>query len=218
MKTNCLYFLLMFSLKGSFTVVSPGSCPNIGHVSGYSPSSSFSTPSLSPEIGWKGKKPSSASLVPLANNSHKEIQDLKEQLVALRCQVGCSLQLRIQTCSYTSTSNKNSADVKLLLPGKDLFDAQTKWRLHYLVVPLSSDSSNFKNFKPAYCPTDVLCQQTEMYEAKYQTEHNDHKHTLQENQRLRKKREEMRQQVTLLQEQVHLSALSHTSTFTHVDI
>nr|XP_019935296.1 PREDICTED: uncharacterized protein LOC109624817 [Paralichthys olivaceus] len=44
--------------------------------------------------------------------------------------------------------------------------------------------------------------QTQIYEAEFQTEHNDHKHTLQENNRLRKKREEMRQQVALLQEQV----------------
>lgn len=52
------------------------------------------------------------------------------------------------------------------------------------------------------CPVGVLCSQTQIYEAEYETEHNDHKHTLQENRRLRKKREEMRQQVALLQEQV----------------
>lgn len=49
---------------------------------------------------------------------------------------------------------------------------------------------------------DALRCQTEIYEAEFQTEHNDHKHTLQENRRLRKKREEMRQQVALLQEQL----------------
>ncbi|XP_069027709.1 TNFAIP3-interacting protein 1 isoform X1 [Embiotoca jacksoni] len=49
---------------------------------------------------------------------------------------------------------------------------------------------------------DALRCQTEIYEADYQTEHNDHKHTLQENRRLRKKREEMRQQMALLQEQL----------------
>uniref|UniRef100_A0A3B5LKM7 Uncharacterized protein n=1 Tax=Xiphophorus couchianus TaxID=32473 RepID=A0A3B5LKM7_9TELE len=54
----------------------------------------------------------------------------------------------------------------------------------------------------AHCHVAVLYLQTEIYEAEYQTEHNDHKHTLQENRRLRKKREEMRQQVALLQEQV----------------
>ncbi|XP_071314278.1 TNFAIP3-interacting protein 1 isoform X1 [Trachinotus anak] len=48
----------------------------------------------------------------------------------------------------------------------------------------------------------LRCQQTQIYEAEYQTEHNDHKHTLQENRRLRRKREEMRQQVALLQEQL----------------
>ncbi|XP_078116976.1 uncharacterized protein LOC144524531 [Sander vitreus] len=49
---------------------------------------------------------------------------------------------------------------------------------------------------------EALQCQTQIYEAEYQTEHNDHKHTLQENRRLRKKREETRQQVALLQEQL----------------
>ncbi|KAM4621798.1 uncharacterized protein ACJ7VT_006097 [Polymixia lowei] len=49
---------------------------------------------------------------------------------------------------------------------------------------------------------EALRCQTQIYEADYQTEHKDHKHTLQENRRLRKKREEMRQQVALLQEQL----------------
>ncbi|XP_071314279.1 TNFAIP3-interacting protein 1 isoform X2 [Trachinotus anak] len=49
---------------------------------------------------------------------------------------------------------------------------------------------------------EALRCQTQIYEAEYQTEHNDHKHTLQENRRLRRKREEMRQQVALLQEQL----------------
>lgn len=54
----------------------------------------------------------------------------------------------------------------------------------------------------AHGPNDVSCKQTQIYEAEFETEHNDHKHTLQENRRLKKKREEMRQQVALLQEQV----------------
>ncbi|XP_041652990.1 uncharacterized protein si:ch211-153b23.7 [Cheilinus undulatus] len=49
---------------------------------------------------------------------------------------------------------------------------------------------------------EALRCQTQIYEAEYETEHNDHKHTLQENRRLKKKREEMRQQVALLQEQL----------------
>ncbi|KAM8733741.1 uncharacterized protein AB9X84_025382 [Acanthopagrus schlegelii] len=49
---------------------------------------------------------------------------------------------------------------------------------------------------------EALRCQTQIYEAEYETEHNDHKNTLQENRRLRKKREEMRQQVALLQEQL----------------
>ncbi|XP_029021945.1 uncharacterized protein si:ch211-153b23.7 [Betta splendens] len=51
---------------------------------------------------------------------------------------------------------------------------------------------------------EALRCQTQIYEAEYQTEHNDHKHTLQENRRLRRKREEMRQQVALLQEQLKI--------------
>lgn len=53
-----------------------------------------------------------------------------------------------------------------------------------------------------HCHVNDFCRQTQIYEAEYQTEHSDHKHTLQENRRLRKKREETRQQVALLQEQV----------------
>ncbi|XP_054452898.1 uncharacterized protein si:ch211-153b23.7 isoform X2 [Anoplopoma fimbria] len=49
---------------------------------------------------------------------------------------------------------------------------------------------------------EALQCQTQIYEAEYQTEHDDHKHTLQENRRLRKKREDTRQQVALLQEQL----------------
>ncbi|XP_057705435.1 TNFAIP3-interacting protein 3 [Corythoichthys intestinalis] len=49
---------------------------------------------------------------------------------------------------------------------------------------------------------EALRCQTEIYEAEYQMEHNIHKYTKEDNQRLRKKREEMRQQVDLLQEQL----------------
>ncbi|XP_068451513.1 uncharacterized protein si:ch211-153b23.7 [Clinocottus analis] len=49
---------------------------------------------------------------------------------------------------------------------------------------------------------EALHCQTQIHEAEYQTKHTDHKHTLQENRRLRKKREEMHQQVALLQEQL----------------
>ncbi|XP_059202665.1 uncharacterized protein si:ch211-153b23.7 isoform X2 [Centropristis striata] len=49
---------------------------------------------------------------------------------------------------------------------------------------------------------EALQHQTQIYVAEYQSEHSDHKHTLQENRRLRKKREETRQQVALLQEQL----------------
>ncbi|KAG8004125.1 hypothetical protein GBF38_008235 [Nibea albiflora] len=127
--------------QGSFSAVirDPASCstsnppggPNLSHshVSGYNPSPSFFPASPSPEAEWQGKSQSSSTPLGALGDSRQEVQDLKEQLEALRCQ------------------------------------------------------------------------QTQIYEAEYETEHNDHKHTLQENRRLRKKREEMRQQVALLQEQ-----------------
>lgn len=102
-----------------------GPDPSPDHVSGYNPSSSFS----SPEAGRRGKSRSSCTPLGALGDSQQEVQDLKEQLEALRCQ-------------------------------------------------------------------------TQIYEAEYETEHNDHKHTQQENRRLRRKREEMRQQVALLQEQL----------------
>ncbi|CAL9706856.1 unnamed protein product [Knipowitschia caucasica] len=48
----------------------------------------------------------------------------------------------------------------------------------------------------------MQCQQTQIYEADFHTEQKTHKHMLHENRRLRKKREEMCQQVALLQEQL----------------
>uniref|UniRef100_A0A3Q1ELD2 Uncharacterized LOC110961122 n=1 Tax=Acanthochromis polyacanthus TaxID=80966 RepID=A0A3Q1ELD2_9TELE len=128
--------------QGSFTaasrspVLSPPTNPPGGpdlsrsHISGYNPSSSSFFPAFSgPEAGSQGKSQSSSIPVGALGDSQQEVQDLKEQLEALRCQ-------------------------------------------------------------------------TQIYEAEYQTEHSDHKHTLQENRRLRRKREEMRQQVALLQEQL----------------
>ncbi|XP_050928178.1 uncharacterized protein si:ch211-153b23.7 [Lates calcarifer] len=126
--------------QGSSAVVSdPVPCPtsntargpdlSSSHISGYNPSSSFLPVSSSLEAGWQGKSQSSSTPLGALGDSQQEVQDLKEQLEALRCQ-------------------------------------------------------------------------TQIYEAEYQTEHDDHKHTLQENRRLRRKREEMRQQVALLQEQL----------------
>ncbi|CAL8263453.1 unnamed protein product [Lota lota] len=87
--------------------------------------------------------------------------------------------------------------------------------------PSSSSSSCFSPFnQPETVPPDMATHyqpdgvqdlkeqlealrcQTQIYEAEFQTEHKDHKNTLQENRRLRRKREEMRQQVALLQEQL----------------
>uniref|UniRef100_A0A665TR93 Uncharacterized protein n=1 Tax=Echeneis naucrates TaxID=173247 RepID=A0A665TR93_ECHNA len=73
-------------------------------------------------------------------------------------------------------------------------------------VPTNICSSQSKPYPLvlSHCHIHVMYQQTQIYEAEYQTEHNDHKHTLQENHRLRRKREEMRQQVALLQEQLKI--------------
>lgn len=49
---------------------------------------------------------------------------------------------------------------------------------------------------------EALRCQTQIYEADYKTEHKDHKHTQHENRRLRKNKDEMRQQVALLREQL----------------
>ncbi|XP_028271315.1 TNFAIP3-interacting protein 2 [Parambassis ranga] len=68
--------------------------------------------------------------------------------------------------------------------------------------PVRGLGDSHKEVKDLKEQLEALRCQTEIYEAEYQTEHNDHKHTLQENRRLRKKREEMRQQVALLQEQL----------------
>uniref|UniRef100_A0A3B3ZAJ6 Uncharacterized protein n=1 Tax=Periophthalmus magnuspinnatus TaxID=409849 RepID=A0A3B3ZAJ6_9GOBI len=85
----------------------------------------------------------------------------------------------------------------------------------YMMCAVSVPQGNFMTVSSSTAPPreitlydladghiDVLCQQTQIYEAEFQTEHNSHKNTLQENRRLRKKREELRQQVALLQEQV----------------
>nr|XP_046261966.1 uncharacterized protein si:ch211-153b23.7 isoform X2 [Scatophagus argus] len=68
-------------------------------------------------------------------------------------------------------------------------------------APLGDSQQEVKDLKEQL---EALRCQTQIYEAEYETEHNDHKQTLQENRRLRKKREEMRQQVALLQEQLKI--------------
>ncbi|XP_020503566.1 TNFAIP3-interacting protein 3 [Labrus bergylta] len=123
--------------QAGFTAVvrGPVSCPNSnppggpGPLPGYNPSSSFFPASSNHEAEQQRKSQSSSTQPGALGDSQHEVQNLKEQLEALKCQ-------------------------------------------------------------------------TQIYEAEYETEHNDHKHTLQENRKLRKKREEMRQQVALLQEQL----------------
>lgn len=96
----------MSSLKGSSSAVphSPVSCvtsnsagrPNLSHshASGYNPSSCFTSASPVPLAGHEGQKQSSSAQLGAFGDSRQEVQDLKEQLEALRCQVGCLLQLQ----------------------------------------------------------------------------------------------------------------------------
>nr|XP_040031325.1 uncharacterized protein si:ch211-153b23.7 [Gasterosteus aculeatus aculeatus] len=69
-------------------------------------------------------------------------------------------------------------------------------------TPLGEPGGSQREVQDLKQQLEALHCQTQIYEAEYQTEHSDHKHTLQENRRLRKKREETRQQVALLQEQL----------------
>lgn len=67
--------------------------PNLlpSHASGHGPSSCFSPPSPDPEAGWREEGQSSGGARQGASgDSRQEVQDLKEQLEALRCQVGPS--------------------------------------------------------------------------------------------------------------------------------
>lgn len=87
-------------------VRSPVSCPAIdppegpdlspSHVAGYNPSSSFFPASSSSESWLQGKSQSSSTPLGAPGDSQQEVQDLKEQLEALRCQVGCFLQHSIK--------------------------------------------------------------------------------------------------------------------------
>ncbi|XP_037318498.2 uncharacterized protein si:ch211-153b23.7 [Pungitius pungitius] len=69
-------------------------------------------------------------------------------------------------------------------------------------IPLGTLGDSRQEVRDLKQQLEALQCQIQMYEAEYQTEHSDHKNTLQENRRLRKKREEKRQQVALLQEQL----------------
>lgn len=100
----CSSISLVSLLKGSFSAMvrSPVSCPIINppegpdlsssHVSGYNPSSSFFPASSSSESWLQGKSQSSSTPRGAPGDSQQEVEDLKDQLEALRCQVGCFLQ------------------------------------------------------------------------------------------------------------------------------
>ena len=97
---------LVSFLKGSFSAVicGPVSCPssnppgapNLLPDHGYNPSPSFFPAPPGPETGRRGKSQSSSAPPGALGDSRQEVHDLKEQLEALRCQVGCSLQHSIK--------------------------------------------------------------------------------------------------------------------------
>ncbi|AWP11760.1 Hypothetical protein SMAX5B_018949 [Scophthalmus maximus] len=153
------------------------------HYSRYNPSSSLFQAPSSPEERWQGKSQSGST--PLGD-SPREVQELKEQLDALRCQG--------KICLIIRTSFESDSELRHQVAALGCAE----------ILPIMRNicRSQDIDFIMAHCQINVLYQQTQIYEAEYQTEHKDHKHTQQENRRLRKKREEMRQQVALLQEQL----------------
>uniref|UniRef100_A0A3P9H5X8 Uncharacterized protein n=1 Tax=Oryzias latipes TaxID=8090 RepID=A0A3P9H5X8_ORYLA len=102
-------------------------------------------------------------------------------------------------CAHVSRCNPSSS----FLQASSSPDAEWQERSQ-VSVPLEDLGNSQQEVQDLKEQLDTLRCQTEIYEAEFQTEHNDHKHTLQENRRLRKKREEMRQQVALLQEQLKI--------------
>lgn len=97
--------------------------------------------------------------------------------------------------SHVSGYNSTSS----FFPPSSSLEAELEGKSQCSSTPLGDSQQEVLDLKEQL---EALRCQTQIYEAEYQTEHNDHKHTLQENRRLRRKRDEMRQQVALLQEQL----------------
>lgn len=83
------------------------------HASGYDPSSCFSPPSPKAEAGWREEE-QGGGLQGASGGSRQEVQDLKEQLEALRCQVGPPLTTPAPppplSISRTASKNVPSSD------------------------------------------------------------------------------------------------------------
>lgn len=74
--------------------------PSPSHAFEYNPSSCFPSASSSPEARRRGGQSSNTKMEALGD-SRQEMLNLKEQLEALRCQVGCCLQHSIEKkCSH----------------------------------------------------------------------------------------------------------------------
>lgn len=110
----------MFLLQANVTGMQNGSCPSsspprgskipCAHVSRCNPSSSFLQASSSPDAEWQERNQVGVPLEDLGN-SQQEVQDLKEQLDTLRCQVSF-------TTHNQSFYIHHVANVRSLLPGK----------------------------------------------------------------------------------------------------
>lgn len=85
-------------IRGPVSCPNPAGSPNLlpSQVSGYNSSSYFSSACSSPEAGRQGENQSSNTKLGDLEDSRQEMQDLKEQLEALKCQVSCSLQHSIE--------------------------------------------------------------------------------------------------------------------------
>lgn len=98
-----------------------------------------------------------------------------------------------------SSSHMSGYNSTSFFPPSSSLEAELEGKSQCSSTPLGDSQQEVLDLKEQL---EALRCQTQIYEAEYQTEHKDHKHTLQENRRLRRKRDEMRQQVALLQEQL----------------
>lgn len=108
----------------------PESCPTptapggpelaSSHIPDRTSPSCLPATSFTPEARLQGKSQSSITPLGAPAVCQQEVQDLKEQLEALRCQVGGSLQSSIQKC-YHFFFDSSRVDVNTLLPGEDLW-------------------------------------------------------------------------------------------------
>ncbi|XP_023846209.2 TNFAIP3-interacting protein 1 [Salvelinus sp. IW2-2015] len=139
---------------------------------------------------------------------NKELMKLNEDWDHVYRSTTLSLQQRVETLEQESNTVKQLNNMLLLKVDHEqnkreyyehtlMQELKKNQQLHEYVRLLENRQHHTDTTRDWTKST-----QTEIYEADYQTEHKDHKHTQQENKRLRRTREEMRQQMALLQEQL----------------